>query len=120
VLAGSRAALASAGWIRGSRFSELLRAAPARPPRPLPRGSIGSALLMLKLLARLPGRRWRNTCLYRSVATCLLLRRHGLEAQVRIGVRSGESDIEAHAWVVRGDGTLLGDGEGHQPMVLRA
>ena len=48
----------------------------------------------------------------------------GLSLTARIGdpvwLEDETGDIEAHAWVVRGDGTLLGDSEGHQPMVLRA
>jgi hypothetical protein len=124
VAAGARAALASARWIdHGPRLAELMRAPPPRPERAVPRGATGGALLALKLLARLPGRRWRNTCLYRSVAECLVLRGYGVPAVLRIGVKNGEGDIEAHAWVVRADrGERVGvdrDG-GHQPLVLRA
>jgi hypothetical protein len=50
-----------------------------------------------------PGGRWRNTCLYRSVAECLVLRGYGEDARLRIGVGSEASAIVAHAWVVRGD-----------------
>jgi hypothetical protein len=52
-------------------------------------------------LARLPGARWRNSCLYRSVAECVVLRTFGLPARVVIGVGAGAAarDVIAHAWV---------------------
>jgi hypothetical protein len=58
----------------------------------------------VRVLSAVPGLPWRNTCLYRSVAECLALRRYGVPAVVRIGVRAGqgtETPIVAHAWVVR-------------------
>jgi hypothetical protein len=121
VAAGVRAALASRRWIDGPRLSELLREPPAaRPGARVPRGAVGAALLLLKALARLPRSPWRNTCLYRSVAECLLLRRYGVPAILKIGVRNGqEDDIEAHAWVVRGDRPAGTADQGHEPLVLR-
>lgn len=57
-------------------------------------------------LARGAPARWRNSCLYRSVAECLVLRGIGLPARVVIGVGSGPSTADpadapviAHAWV---------------------
>jgi hypothetical protein len=52
-------------------------------------------------LARVPGARWRNSCLYRSVAECVVLRTFGLPARVVIGVGAGAAarDVIAHAWV---------------------
>jgi hypothetical protein len=38
-------------------------------------------------------------CLGRSVALLALLRRGGVAAELRIGVRKLEPDVEAHAWV---------------------
>ena len=53
-------------------------------------------------LARLPLSPWRNTCLYRSAAECMVLRRYGIPAVLKIGVRSEDGgEIAAHAWVVR-------------------
>lgn len=120
VLAGARAALASRRWIDGPRLTELLRDPPPAPERRVPRGATGAAMLLLKALARLPGSPWRNTCLYRSVAECLVLRRYGVPAMLRIGVKNGDGDIEAHAWVVRADRPSRESDEGHQPLVLRA
>lgn len=58
---------------------------------------------MLRRLARLPLSPWRNTCLYRSIAECLVLRYYGVPAAVRLGVRNEappHGAIVAHAWVV--------------------
>jgi len=121
VLAGVRAALDSRRWIDGPRLTELLREPPAaRPGARVPRGGVGAALILLKVLGRIPGSPWRNTCLYRSVAECLVLRRYGVPAMLRIGVKNGDGDIEAHAWVVRADRPSRESDEGHQPLVLRA
>jgi hypothetical protein len=51
--------------------------------------------------ARLRPEHWRNSCLFRSVAECLVLRAHGLPALVVLGVgTAGErADVIAHAWV---------------------
>ncbi len=38
-------------------------------------------------------------CLVRSVATMGLLRRHGLAAELRIGVGATSPQLDAHAWV---------------------
>jgi transglutaminase superfamily protein len=58
----------------------------------------------LCLLARTRLPWWRNTCLYRALAECLVLRRYGVACRVELGVtRSGEA-LGAHAWVVRGAG----------------
>jgi len=114
-----RAALESPRWIDGPRLSELLREPDGATGGRLPRGAIGAAFLLLRVLGKLPGGRWRNTCLYRSVAECLVLRRYGIAATLRIGVRSAEG-IEAHAWVVRPDRPVPGHAHGHEPLVLRA
>lgn len=42
-------------------------------------------------------------CLGRSVALCWLLRGLGVDATVHIGVRKDKQDLDAHAWVQRGD-----------------
>jgi len=121
VLAGARAALESRRWIDGPRLGELLREpAGTAAGAGVPRGAVGVAMVLLKALARLPGSPWRNTCLYRSVAECLVLRRYGVPAVLQIGVRSGDDDIEAHAWVLRPDRpSATGGARGHEPLVLR-
>src|SRR3954468_13204462 len=42
---------------------------------------------------------YRPGCLVRSLALQRLLRRHGIESRLRIGVRKRRAVIEAHAWV---------------------
>lgn len=90
-------------WLHGRRWTELLREPPAAEPgaRP-PRGAVRAALVTVKVLGSIPGLPWKRTCLYRSVAECLVLRRYGVPAVVRIGVKSGpgSGQILAHAWVV--------------------
>lgn len=70
-----------------------------------------------RLAHRLPV---RTTCLVRAVALWLLLRRRGLTACVRLGVRrsagaieglnesAGKGGLEAHAWVEIGGVPVLG------------
>jgi hypothetical protein len=105
--AGAWAALRVPLWLSGRRLTSLLappaevRAGAAAPP-----GAVRAALAGVRLLGLAPGLPWRNTCLYRSAAETLVLRRYGVPAVMRIGVRGtaddGEGDeVIAHAWVVR-------------------
>lgn len=48
------------------------------------------------------------TCLTRSMTLWWLLRRQGVESEIRFGVRRGADGILAHAWVER-DGIVLND-----------
>ena len=56
---------------------------------------------MLGTFARFRPARWRSTCLYRSVAECMVLRELGHPARVVIGVGAdgGPQGVMAHAWV---------------------
>jgi hypothetical protein len=68
--------------------------------------AIRGAHYALRLLARARFLPWRNTCLYRSVAECLVLRHYGIPCRLRIGVQNSQppgGPIAAHAWVVRAD-----------------
>lgn len=51
---------------------------------------------------------FRANCLPRSLVLCWLLRRRGLPARLRIGVRRGPDNLIAHAWVDVG-GHLVGE-----------
>lgn len=97
-------------WLEGPRLQDLLRGT-VEEYRSSGRGELRrsdhleaanrAASAALRLLSRLPGSPWRNTCLYRSVSECLLRRRYGLPARLVLGVRRsapGDS-VEAHAWV---------------------
>jgi len=49
-------------------------------------------------------------CLGRSLALCWLLRWHGADAAIHIGVRKGNRGLDAHAWVQIGD-LVMNDSE---------
>ena len=105
---GGLAAYRSAAWIASPRFSELLAlpASASNVPVAEPEGALRAARRALRLLARLPGRRWRASCLYESVAECLVLRQSGVPAAVCIGVKrgaDGQPGLQAHAWVARNE-----------------
>jgi hypothetical protein len=122
---GVWAALRVPLWLRGRRWTELLSPPAGAAPHPLPpRGAARAARGALKVLAAVPGSPWRNTCLYRSVAECLALRRYGVPAVVRIGVRAGdrpgEAPILAHAWVVTDPAAEPTPPDRMQPFALRA
>ena len=123
-LAGAWAALRTPLWLRGDRWRELLvPPAGAAPGARVPRGAARAARGGVRALSALPGSPWRNTCLYRSVAECLALRRYGVPAIVRIGVRSaedGEKPIVAHAWVVADPAAEPPPPDRLQPFALRA
>lgn len=40
-----------------------------------------------------------NTCLHRSLALWWLLRRRGIDCELRVGARKRDAALEAHAWV---------------------
>jgi hypothetical protein len=99
---GVRVALATPSYIE-RRLPELMTLRQGtRSSVSDPEVAIRTAHRVLRVLARIPGSRWRNTCLYRSVAECVLLRDHGVAARLCIGVEArpaSEPGVEAHAWV---------------------
>jgi hypothetical protein len=48
------------------------------------------------------------SCLARALALQRLLARRGLASELRIGVAKAGRDLDAHAWLVRGDRVLIG------------
>jgi hypothetical protein len=54
------------------------------------------------------------TCLVRSLVLAAMLRRRGLDAQLRIGARKEAGQFEAHAWVEL-DGNVLNAAAGATP-----
>lgn len=104
---GGSAALCVPYWLRGARLTRLMeRNGCARPPVAAADVAIRGAHYALRLLARARFLPWRNTCLYRSVAECLVLRHYGMSCRLRIGVQNSRPPagaIAAHAWVVRAD-----------------
>jgi hypothetical protein len=63
----------------------------------------GTARLVEALARRLP---FRASCLHQSWVLWWLLRRQGIPAELRIGVRKPASQLEAHAWVEYQDRVL--------------
>lgn len=51
---------------------------------------------------------FRAPCLPRSLVLWGLLRKRGMDARLRIGVRRGPNGFDAHAWVEH-DGAVLND-----------
>jgi hypothetical protein len=102
-LDGARAALGLPLRLRKGRLEELLSEAPPAASRLVEVDTaLRVGLALLARLARLRTPLWRNTCLYRSILECVLLRRSGRAAVVRIGVRQRDDAagaIAAHAWV---------------------
>jgi hypothetical protein len=102
---GISAALQAPSWLRDSRLRELIdgRASTAKRVDD-PGTAIRFAFATLRVLGRVPLLPYRNSCLYRSVAECLVLPRFGIHCRLRIGVRrhgSAHEGLEAHAWVER-------------------
>lgn len=123
-VSGVVAALRTPFWLRGRRWTELLASpAGASPGAAPPAGAARAARGAVRFLSAVPGSPWRNTCLYRSVAECLALRRYGVPAVVRIGVRSADEaaqGIVAHAWVVTDPDAEPAPPDRLQPFALRA
>jgi hypothetical protein len=106
---GATTALAVPVHLLGGGLGTLVRdPGPLPPARGDPTDALRAALRMLQLLARARLPWWRNTCLYRAVAECLVLRRYGIRSRVQLGVaRPGDgSPISAHAWSTHGSGDL--------------
>ena len=94
----TRAMLRSVGFVRTRRFFE----SPGVPTaaREIDSESVGAAA-RIGWLVGVAARHapFQVTCLPRSLVLCRLLRRRGLPARLRIGVRRSPADLVAHAWV---------------------
>lgn len=102
LLRGAWAALRVPRWLDGDRLP-LLLAVPELPDgRTVTEPSaetIRAARGILRRLERVPGGRWRGTCLYRSAAEVLLRRDAGQPARLQLGVQLAGQEVGAHAWV---------------------
>lgn len=70
------------------------------------------------VIARLQGSAGRNlpfraNCLEQSLVLWWLLRRRGMQAEIRVGARKLADRFEAHAWVELNGMVLSDSGEGH-------
>jgi len=110
VAAGAVAALQSPLWLGRRKLRrligqpgpiDLIRATHAERAGQAVRAAHGT----LRWLSRAAFPLWRNTCLYRAVAECLVLRRYGIPCRLELGVahQDPRGRITAHAWVVRAD-----------------
>ena len=90
------------------RVSRFLSRHPVAARGPAPSDvepATSSGRLVNAVAARLPG---RPACLTRSVTLWWILRRRGIDSTLRIGVRTADGRLEAHAWVELG-GVVLND-----------
>jgi hypothetical protein len=100
---GIGAAVRTPAWLRDERLRRLVDGVEQSiPPQLVPHHALRAARVTLRALGRAPLLPWRNTCLFRSIAECLVLRRFGIACRLRVGVRHAgdvSTAIEAHAWV---------------------
>jgi hypothetical protein len=104
------AALRVGGFRR--TYAALARLAPKQATRAAPGGPalIQEAWTIARIVDAAARRGpCRAMCLSRSLALWWLLRRRGIEADLRIGVRKHDDRLEAHAWVEL-QGHVLNDG----------
>jgi len=108
---GAVAALQAPLWLGRGKLLRLI--GQPRPIGPIPAThadqtgqAVRAAHVTLRWLSRAAFPVWRNTCLYRAVAECLVLRRYGIPCRLELGVGTRDvlGGITAHAWVVRADG----------------
>lgn len=108
-LTGMRLALSSLGFRRVHGMLSRWVAALAVAALDEPAIRAARAAATLRALERAAGcGPSRPSCLPRSLTLWWLLRRQGLPAELRIGVRREGDRLEAHAWVEQ-DGVVLGD-----------
>ena len=89
------------------------------PKRPPSRRDMETAESLAEL-AKIAGRRapLAATCLPQALAVHAVLRRRGLDPELRIGVRKAEDRFEAHAWVELAGWPLAQPGLDHQPLPI--
>jgi hypothetical protein len=56
---------------------------------------------------------FRATCLKKSLVLLRILRRRGIPAELRLGVRKVQDELNAHAWIDCEGHTLIGGGVEH-------
>jgi hypothetical protein len=79
-----------------ARFHALVTRSPARPGYLAP-GEIRTLAQLVNVAARYSP--FAATCLTRSLLLEWMLRRRGVDSQLRIGVRLTRGSLDAHAWV---------------------
>ena len=92
------AALRTVAYARLQRWLELFTRVPRRT-----RSSVSDVTSAISAVGRRIG---GTTCLTEAAVAYTMLRRHGHDPRLRIGVRRGDSALDAHAWV-ECDGTVV-------------
>jgi len=85
------AGLRTLTYPRLQRWCEHIARIPRRSP-----SSMSQVMWAINAVSRRIG---GATCLAEAAVAYTMLRRHGHDPRLRIGVRNGESALEAHAWV---------------------
>jgi Transglutaminase-like superfamily len=78
-------------YLRLQRWCEHIARIPRRAP-----SSMSQVMWAVSVVSRRIG---GGTCLAEAAVAYTMLRRHGHDPRLRIGVRHGESTLDAHAWV---------------------
>jgi hypothetical protein len=83
------------------RLQNLLSHCPLKKPGGVPEEVISDLAQVQARMVQIAARHglYRATCLRQSLALWWLLRYRGVETNLRIGVKSADSGLEAHAWV---------------------
>ncbi len=94
-------------WLGYRRTLALVEARSELPARRAATAIERDQARQLASLAALAGRRGlRATCLPQAMVLHLLLRRRGLDPQLKLGVRRSEPEPDMHAWVELGGVSL--------------
>jgi hypothetical protein len=83
------------------RMQALLSHWPLKKPRGVPQEQIITVAQAQGRFVQVAARHglYRPTCLPQSLALWWLLRCHGIETDLRVGVKPAANGLEAHAWV---------------------
>jgi hypothetical protein len=101
--------LVVAAGARGRSFSRMAAwATRVAPGSMLPATDVARIAWLVGIAARPTGFK----CLVRSLTLSRVLARRGVATSVQIGVRQGERELQAHAWV-EWKGTVLNDSMAH-------
>jgi hypothetical protein len=103
VLSGMSLLVSTLGVQRAHALVERLAVAPTHPDQESRAGEFAS--VVDRAARHVP---WAHTCLHRSLTLWWLLRRRGIPADVRLGVRKADGRFDAHAWVTCG-GRVVND-----------
>lgn len=105
----SRVAIA---FVPFRRIAGLLGQAGHESSRTISARDASRAVHVRKIIFRACRRaRWKPSCLVRSMAAIMLLRRNGLDGTLYLGVNRKQPKLRAHAWVRCGDVIVAGGRE---------